>query len=128
LFFLDLDNFKAVNDIHGHDAGDQVLKEVASRMLKHIGENDTASRIGGDEFVLIFSEIDHIESIKTKAQNLIDELSKPYNYNNNTIHIGASIGISLYNDNGMDPKALRISADKAMYTVKESGKKSYAFA
>jgi len=127
-FFIDLDNFKSVNDEHGHDAGDQVLKEVALRMLQHTDKMDTASRIGGDEFVLIFPEVYHLENIKQKAQNLVDEISKPYHYNNNVIHIGASIGISLYNDNGVDPKSLRILADKAMYSVKESGKKGYAFA
>jgi len=128
IFFIDLDNYKNVNDKHGHDAGDEVLKEVAQRMLNHIDEDDTASRIGGDEFVLIFPEIDLLESVKVKAQNLIDDISKPYNYKNNTIHIGASIGISLYNDNGTDPKSLRILADKAMYSVKATGKKGYAFA
>jgi diguanylate cyclase (GGDEF)-like protein len=128
IFFVDLDNFKAVNDDYGHDAGDEVLKEVAQRMLTHIKNKDTASRIGGDEFVLIFPEIDHLESVKIKAQNLIDEISKPYKYDDHTIYIGASIGISLYSDNGNDPKSLRILADKAMYTVKESGKKGYAFA
>ena len=128
LFFIDLDGFKQVNDLYGHDAGDQVLKEVAIRMLNIIDKTDTASRVGGDEFILIFSEVYHLDIIKQKAQDLIDEISKPYNYQNNIIHIGASIGISLYNDNAKDPKSLRKLADKAMYSVKETGKKGFAFA
>ena len=127
LFFIDLDNFKAVNDNYGHDAGDLVLKEVALRILKYINQDDTACRIGGDEFILIFPEINNLDKVNIKAQTLIDELSKPYKYLGKSIHIGASIGISLFNDDAKNAKLLRILADKAMYSVKESGKNGFAY-
>jgi diguanylate cyclase (GGDEF)-like protein len=128
LFFIDLDGFKDVNDNYGHDAGDHILHEVAQRLLKHTNQSDTACRIGGDEFILIFPEIDDLEKVKIKAQDLIDEIAKPYKYLGKSIHIGTSIGISLFSDHAKNAKLLRILADKAMYSVKESGKNGYAFA
>ena len=127
LFCIDLDGFKAVNDNYGHDAGDNVMEEVAQRMLKYIQQKDTACRIGGDEFMLIFPEIIDLEELKNKAQKLVDEIAKPYKFLGKSIHISASIGISLFNDHAINAKLLRILADKAMYLVKESGKNGFAF-
>jgi diguanylate cyclase (GGDEF)-like protein len=127
LLFVDLDGFKMVNDNYGHDAGDYVLEKVAKRMLKQINKRDTACRIGGDEFILIFPEVTDVEQIKQTAQNIVDDIARPFNYLGLSIYIGSSIGISLYDDHANNPKLLRILADKAMYSVKESGKNGFAF-
>ncbi|RRJ84970.1 diguanylate cyclase domain-containing protein [Aestuariirhabdus litorea] len=127
LLFIDLDGFKAVNDTLGHDAGDELLKEVAERIKKSLRESDTVARIGGDEFVVLLPAIQQADGAAQVAQSLLDKLSQPFQLQSEA-HIGASIGIALYPDSAGDAEELMSLADNLMYKVKKSGKNSYAFA
>ncbi len=124
IMFIDLDDFKKVNDTLGHDAGDQLLIEVVSRIDKCIREEDLISRIGGDEFIVMFEETgkDEIEQI---AKRIIDHVAEPYKLNENKASISLSIGISMYPDDGEDKETLIKAADKAMYYAKNNGKNNY---
>ncbi|PCI39129.1 MAG: hypothetical protein COB46_09675 [Rhodospirillaceae bacterium] len=128
LMFVDLDDFKAVNDTLGHDAGDTVLQQVAQRFSLCLRETDTVARVGGDEFLVIESEVLSDKDVSTVAENLIKSVSKPFYVDGEVCHIGASIGISLYPDQGTDCDTLLKKADLAMYKAKKSGKNRYAFA
>ncbi|RQW74148.1 diguanylate cyclase [Lysinibacillus composti] len=124
LMFIDLDDFKKVNDTLGHDAGDHLLKEVVSRINCCIREEDLISRIGGDEFIVMFEETgkDEIEQI---AERIIEYVAQPYEINENNASISLSIGISMFPDDGEDKDALIKAADKAMYYAKSNGKNNY---
>lgn len=128
LLFIDLDGFKPVNDRYGHDAGDALLKEIARRLLSCIRKTDTAARIGGDEFLIVLSELEAREDAARIAEKVISIVSKPFTFKNEKITVGCSIGISLYPDNGEDIEMLIKKADDGMYTIKKSGKNSYSFA
>lgn len=126
--FLDLDGFKAVNDQHGHDAGDRVLREVALRLRSAVRAADTAARIGGDEFVVVLHELTHAQAAGDVADKILRTLALPIDYNGHTLQVGASIGIAIFPDHAEDLDELRRVADKAMYAVKASGKNRYQFA
>ncbi len=128
VMFVDLDGFKAINDSHGHDAGDLVLKEVARRLLSCVRETDTVARIGGDEFLVVLTELNAQDNAKLVAQKAIHTLTQPITCPEGTVQVGASIGIAFYPDNGKDPDSLIKQADEAMYEVKKSGKNAYNFA
>jgi len=128
LLFIDLDGFKSVNDTFGHDAGDFILHEVAQILTSSIREEDVAARIGGDEFVVLLNGVTHHRDVASIAQTLIDKISTPFFYDNQTLNIGASIGIALFPDHGDELSQLRAQADNAMYEVKRSGKNNYVFA
>jgi diguanylate cyclase (GGDEF)-like protein len=121
VMFVDLDRFKQVNDQLGHDAGDQVLRVAASRLQQSLREGDTASRIGGDEFMLILPVIHHVEDVADIAQRAVQSVSKPIVVESGEAMVGASIGIAIYPDDGNSLGQLRKSADVAMYRVKRSG-------
>lgn len=125
VMFIDLDGFKAVNDTMGHDTGDHVLKEVAERILSCIRKTDTAARVGGDEFLVISTEIHITDDAAQIAENIIHLVSRPVMMDDRKICIGTSIGISLYPDHGNDMEQLIKRADEAMYRVKKSGKSGY---
>ena len=127
IMFIDLDNFKNVNDTLGHEAGDMVLKEVAKRLLESVREADTVARIGGDEFVVILEDI-NLTNAKVVSQRIITELSKTICTVEGKTQIGASVGVSFFPQNGDSPAALIKAADKAMYCVKKNKKGSFAFA
>jgi diguanylate cyclase (GGDEF)-like protein/PAS domain S-box-containing protein len=128
LLFVDLDGFKSVNDTRGHDAGDRVLKEVSLRLLKCLRQTDTASRIGGDEFLLILTDLQSADDASAIAQKILESISAPFAVDDGEVFISASIGISLCPDDGEDPEILIKAADSAMYRVKDSGKNGWAFA
>ncbi len=128
LMFIDLDGFKSVNDTLGHEAGDSVLKEVATRIKSHIREVDTVARIGGDEFVVIFSGLVDQKEVSQLADRLIKALSEPFIFNDEEALIGASIGISIYPEDDLTIDGLLRQADYAMYKIKQSGKNNFAFA
>ncbi len=128
LIFIDLDGFKDVNDDHGHDAGDAVLKITAKRIQSCIREVDTAARIGGDEFIIVAPGIDKPDDVAVLAERLIDDISVDFTFNSATISIGASIGIALFPTDGATSEELIQSADKAMYKVKQKGKNNFCFA
>lgn len=130
VLFIDLDGFKEVNDNFGHDVGDKVLIETAARLKSSVRESDTVARIGGDEFIILLSEISQPNDASKVAQTVLDRIKNSYLYDDRDeeIHIGVSIGISLYPDNALDPEALIQFADKAMYCVKTEGKNNFSFA
>ncbi|MFC1866701.1 diguanylate cyclase domain-containing protein [Thermodesulfobacteriota bacterium] len=125
LLFIDLDGFKSVNDTLGHDAGDELLIKVAEKLLRCVRESDTVARLGGDEFTVILSTITSSDNAKTVARKIIEILSVPFNIRGHDTQIGASIGISIYPDNGNDIEVLLKKADDAMYLAKKGGKNDY---
>jgi diguanylate cyclase (GGDEF)-like protein/PAS domain S-box-containing protein len=127
LMFIDLDNFKIVNDTLGHDAGDKLLKEVSQRIKKVIRENDTLSRIGGDEFTLILENIRDKSYILGIAKKIINTLNEPFILENKETFTSASIGICVYPDDTTTISGMMQKADTAMYRVKELGKNSFEF-
>lgn len=127
LFFIDLDSFKKVNDSLGHDAGDLLLQEMAIRLKKNIRESDTVSRLGGDEFTVIIESYEHISDVITVVKKILNEISAPLQIGERTLYVTASIGISIYPDNGHDIHDLIKNADTAMYAAKEKGKNGYEF-
>jgi len=117
---LDLDHFKAVNDSHGHDAGDFVLKKVSARILACLRSIDTLARIGGDEFVILLEELADTKAAKDIAQRIVAEVAKPITIHGHEIRIGASIGMSFYPDDGRAHEDLIKNADLALYGAKQS--------
>lgn len=126
-FFIDLDGFKSINDTLGHSAGDMMLKIIASRLQECVGQSDTISRQGGDEFLIILSDVKDAHSITLTAQKILTELEKSIVINDHTFSLSGSIGIALYPDNGETFDSLLQCADTAMYEAKELGKNGYHF-
>ena len=126
LLYIDLDNFKPVNDRHGHLAGDQVLREVARRIRHHIRQADTAARIGGDEFIVLLESIDDVDGVSIVADKLLSALGEPIELQSRGLtipcRIGASIGIAIASRDGADVDTLLQQADDALYAAKAAGK------
>lgn len=128
LMFLDLDRFKPVNDLLGHDVGDLLLKEVAERLLSCVKrESDTVSRIGGDEFVVLLAGIESEGDAQLVAQNILTTLYQPFNIHHHRINISGSIGIAIYPKQSIDAISLMKNADNAMYQAKKSGRNCFTF-
>jgi diguanylate cyclase (GGDEF)-like protein/PAS domain S-box-containing protein len=127
LMFIDLDRFKEVNDSLGHEAGDNMLKEAARRMVGCVRESDTVGRLGGDEFTIFLSEIDDIDSVGVVANNLLNALSIPYQLGEQLTYTSASIGITIYPDDATDISTLLKNADQAMYAAKHRGRNCYNY-
>ncbi|WP_415884371.1 diguanylate cyclase domain-containing protein [Neptuniibacter sp. QD34_54] len=128
VLFIDLDGFKEVNDSFGHDVGDQVLIDTATRLKACVRESDTVARIGGDEFIILLSEINKQQDAAFVAKKVLENIKQPYNIEQKKIDIGVSIGIAIYPNNAVNTERLIQCADKAMYSVKTSGKNHYSFA
>ncbi len=122
VMMLDLDRFKKVNDSMGHSTGDQLLRSVADRLETLMRKSDTVARLGGDEFMLLCPEIPRAEVASEIARRVLDAFQKAFEVGEKKIHITASIGISIYPDDGGDPDSLTKKADTAMYAVKASGR------
>lgn len=127
VMFLDLDGFKQVNDTLGHNAGDQVIREVAIRLGTAMRETDTIARFGGDEFTILLAEVEIHAGIEIAAQKIIEVVAEPIHIENAEAMVTVSIGISLYPQDGDDIDTLIRQADMAMYAAKESGKNKYLF-
>ncbi|MDD2864112.1 MAG: PAS domain S-box protein [Methylococcales bacterium] len=127
LLFIDLDNFKEVNDMLGHETGDHLLVEAAKRIQSCVRETDTVARLGGDEFVAILPEAGLIPPLERIAAAIIDALAKPFQFGEHIIYISGSIGIAVYPNDATDVDALMGCADQAMYAAKELGKNSFNF-
>ncbi len=127
VLFLDLDRFKIVNDTLGHEAGDELLCQIADRMENCIREGDTISRLGGDEFVIVLTDLAAEEDIPVVAKKFVDALAHPFSLNEQEFFISASIGISLFPAHGDDPFTLMKNADIAMYQAKNSGRNNFLF-
>ena len=128
VMFLDLDDFKPVNDTMGHKIGDQILKQMSDRLVSCMRETDTVARFGGDEFVVVMTDIKNKRAVSMMAQKINKELSKPFALGSKEASLGASIGIALYPVNGQVPDVLLSLADEAMYKVKKKGKKDFFYA
>lgn len=129
--FLDLDRFKAVNDTYGHDTGDLLLKRVARRLLAALRASDTVCRLAGDEFVLLFADVEHSEDLAPLVQKILASLAQPYRLGDGpespVVSVAASMGLALFPEHGQDPQTLMGHADKAMYAVKRGGRGRYEF-
>jgi len=125
VLLIDLDGFKQVNDSLGHEAGDFVLQQVSNLLLNSIRKNDTAARYAGDEFVIILKKQTNSEAAQQLASKLNQLISSPLSYANQTIQVGASIGIAFYPQHGEDTETLIAQADSAMYKAKQQGKNSF---
>ncbi|OWW19419.1 hypothetical protein AYR66_07755 [Noviherbaspirillum denitrificans] len=128
LLFIDLDRFKPINDIYGHETGDRVLQEVARRLSAGTRQEDLVGRLGGDEFVVVLPVLDaDRRRAATVAQHLVDSISQPYLIDTLELSLSPSIGISFYPEHASDISALLHAADLAMYQVKQTGRASYQF-
>ena len=125
VFFIDLDNFKNINDSLGHDKGDQVLIEVAERLSSTIRSEDTLCRLGGDEFILLSESVDDVNAVYNLASRILAALKQPVHLRPSTIYINASIGISLFPNDGRTTQELIKNADMAMYKAKSEGKNKF---
>jgi diguanylate cyclase (GGDEF)-like protein/PAS domain S-box-containing protein len=127
VLFLDLDNFKVLNDSLGHQYGDMLLKGVASRLVENLREEDTVARQGGDEFVVILPEMGREEDVTLIVDKLLEMLSASFECNGHQIFISASVGIAVYPRDGEDEAALFRNAESAMYRAKDQGKNRFQF-
>ena len=127
LMFVDLDGFKQINDQYGHKAGDNVLKEVSQRMICATRITDTIARVGGDEFMVILTNVKQPEAVSRVATKILNCIKEPYLFKDAELIIGASIGIVLCPDQGQTSGVLLRKADKAMYQVKQTGKNNFAY-
>jgi diguanylate cyclase (GGDEF)-like protein len=125
--FIDLDRFKQINDTLGHEAGDQLLQEVANRLKACLRESDTVARLGGDEFVVLLTELEEEKYAATVAQKIIAAIASPFVLLGQEFRVTASIGISTYPLDGSDEQTLTKNADIAMYQAKEDGKNNFQF-
>ena len=127
LLFLDLDGFKHINDSLGHPTGDRVLQSVAGRLLKSVRASDTVSRTGGDEFVVLLSEVQRPEDAAHVAQHMLQVVAEAHSVDSHDLHVTTSIGVSVYPEDGLDAETLVKNADTAMYQAKEAGRQCYRF-
>ena len=127
VLFIDLDNFKPINDTMGHQAGDIVLQTIAFRFQKILRQVDTVARIGGDEFVVVFNSLKQQQDIIEVVDKLIHSVKEPMNIDGRKINITTSIGISIYPDDGVETEVLVQHADSAMYKAKALGRDTYHF-
>ena len=127
VLFLDLDGFKHINDSLGHPIGDKLLQSIAKRLVDCVRTSDTVSRQGGDEFVLLLSEVHRSEDAAISALRILQAVAEAHSIDQHDLHVTASIGVSVYPDDGQDAETLIKNADTAMYQAKENGRQSYQF-
>jgi diguanylate cyclase (GGDEF)-like protein/PAS domain S-box-containing protein len=127
VMFLDLDQFKHINDSLGHAIADKLLQSVAVRLVSCVRSSDTVSRQGGDEFVVLLSEIKHATDAGITARKILTVLTAPHSIDQHTLHVTASIGVSTYPEDGDDAELLIKNADTAMYQAKQKGRNNYQF-
>jgi len=127
VLFLDLDGFKHINDSLGHPIGDKLLQSVAQRLSVCIRGSDSVSRQGGDEFVVLLLELKQPEDAAVSAKRILQAVAQPYSIDQHDLHVTASIGVSIYPDDGLDAETLIKNADTAMYQAKDNGRRSFQF-
>ena len=125
VFFIDVDDFKAINDAHGHEFGDLVLRSIGAILTGTIRGSDTVARIGGDEFVIILETLGGRQDAKLVADKILRRIAKPFTLDQHEVKLTVSIGISFYPDNTGDAEVLLRAADYAMYLAKGQGKNSW---
>jgi diguanylate cyclase (GGDEF)-like protein/PAS domain S-box-containing protein len=127
LLFLDLDQFKRINDTLGHDIGDALLKEIARRLNNNVRENDTVCRIGGDEFTILLIDVNNTNDVRIVAEKILLSLARPFMLNGQEIISTVSIGITMTPEDSIEPNTLMKNADLAMYRAKELGRNNFQF-
>jgi len=127
VLFLDLDGFKHINDSLGHPVGDKLLQSIAKRLVDCVRNSDTVSRQGGDEFVVLLSEVGQSEDPAIAARRMLQAVAEAHSIDQHDLHVSASIGVSVYPDDGLDAETLIKNADTAMYQAKENGRQTYQF-
>lgn len=127
VIYIDLDNFKDINDSRGHDFGDQLLKGVAARLRSEVRDTDTVARIGGDEFVILLGDLDRPEIADLIVREISKKLADPILIDQQMVYLTASMGISLYPNDGVDSKVLLLEADQAMYAAKAQGRNNFQY-
>lgn len=127
LMFLDLDRFKYINDSLGHQIGDELLRQVATRILAHVRKEDTVSRLGGDEFVVMLKGVRDLRDVSHVARTILESVSAPYEVEGHQLNTSCSIGISLFPADARDAQTLMRNADTAMYHAKDAGRNRYQF-
>ena len=127
LLFLDLDRFKDINDSLGHSVGDLLIQEVAERLKTWGRKQDTVARVGGDEFLIVLTELKDITDAAVAAERLLDGIIAEYSIQGHALNITCSVGISIFPEHGTDPETLMKNADAAMYSAKESGRNNFRF-
>jgi diguanylate cyclase (GGDEF)-like protein/PAS domain S-box-containing protein len=127
LLFLDLDRFKQVNDLLGHDTGDKLLMHVAGRLSECVRESDTVARLSGDEFTIILTDLPRESHVENVTQNILVRLNAPFHLGSGVAHISTSIGAALYPDDGLEASDLMRKADQAMYSAKASGRNCFRY-
>jgi len=127
VLFLDLDGFKHINDSLGHATGDKLLQSIAKRLVDCVRGSDTVSRQGGDEFVVLLSEVEHAANAAITARRMLQAVAEAHSIDQHELHVTTSIGLSVYPDDGPDAETLVKNADTAMYQAKENGRQSYQF-
>lgn len=127
VLFLDLDQFKTINDTLGHAVGDQLLQEVAQRLSSCLRKEDLLGRWGGDEFTLVLHQVESVEAVALTCERILINLHPPFQFNGHTLHISTSIGVALFPQDGGDRETLLRHADQALYQAKEEGRDTYRF-
>lgn len=127
LVFIDLDNFKFINDSLGHAAGDELLKEVGIRLSACLRSSDTVARLGGDEFVLVINDHYRMSSVISLLERVLQEIGRPIVLSGREFHVGASLGVALFPNDGDDTQLLLKHADVAMYAAKDRGRNNFQF-
>ncbi|MEQ6359321.1 EAL domain-containing protein [Thermoanaerobacter thermohydrosulfuricus] len=127
VFFVDLDNFKTINDSLGHHIGDRLLKKIAKKLKACLRESDTVSRVGGDEFVILLPDIINMDDTNKVANRILELFNQPIKFNNHELHVTISIGIAIYPDHGKNERVIVKNADIAMYRAKRDGKNGFQY-
>jgi diguanylate cyclase (GGDEF)-like protein len=127
VMFIDLDHFKEINDSLGHHIGDKILIDFANRIQSMIRKSDSISRLGGDEFCVVINDIENLDNISRFINDGLELVKKPFEIQNNLLHMSMSVGISIYPDDGQDVDMLLKNADAAMYEAKYNGRNTYRF-
>lgn len=127
LFFIDLDRFKQVNDLSGHDVGDMLLIQAAHRIKDLVRDSDTVARLGGDEFTVILPDLHNVDHVEQIAQKVLDALAQPFSICDEQVYVSGSVGIALYPDEAATVEELISKADQAMYAAKQAGKNQFSY-
>jgi diguanylate cyclase (GGDEF)-like protein len=127
VMFIDLDKFKPVNDELGHDAGDELLKQVAGRLIDSVRDSDTVARLAGDEFCVILPELDDVDDPSIVADKILRDIARPFTLDSATANISCSIGIALFPQDGTSYSELLRKADAAMYDSKVAGRGRFTY-